>query len=116
MVKNQGRNRKKGGSDDVGPEDPVKTRAAAKNGDELGLLSHLGSEENNGNKNKEGTKKISVVGNEHQIIVKYYFFKRDVVCTEGWKFILYIKNYKNQKNECNRKKESRQEFPKNIYI
>jgi hypothetical protein len=68
-------------------------------------MGHLGSKKYNSYKGEHRAELISIIRNEHQVIVKYNFFKRDVLRCKRLDLILNVKNNKNEKDKGNGKKE-----------
>ena len=57
-------------------------------------LIFFGCKKNDGNKNKQGAEKISVIRNEHEVIIEEDLFKRNIVGGKGWEFVFNVKHNK----------------------
>jgi hypothetical protein len=70
------------------------------------LLRHFGSEENNSNECEQRAEKIPVIGNEHQVIIKNDFFKRNAFGGKGTELVLDVKYNKDHQDEGDGKEKS----------
>jgi hypothetical protein len=66
--------------------------SAAQDGDDLGIISHPGSEIDDGNKGEQGAEQVGEVWNEIQVILKNNVFGGDVLRNELVQVLGNVKN------------------------
>ena len=105
MIKHKRRKPDDKSSNDIRPQYSSKACATAEYGHKLRLVRHFGRKKNHGDKSEHRTELVSVIRNEHQVIIKNNFFKRNMLSGKCLNFILYIENDKYEQDKGNGKNE-----------
>jgi hypothetical protein len=81
-------------------------------------MGHFGSKENHRDKGKKRTELISVIRDEHKIVIEYDLFQRNVQLIVGKRIdlILDVEHDKDEQYQSDREEKRFHEFPEYVSI
>lgn len=104
------------GGEEIREEQSFEGDARCLHGYDFAVVCQLRREKNHGDEDKKRGEHVEIVGQEVEVVFKYYFVKRSLVLGEFVQFLGKVKDDGNGHDEKDGKQEGSQELPHDIPV